>query len=94
MTPRTFNAYWFFFPVKFNLTTDTAIVEHDRWQYQYFTWLLVFLTYIGIPIIRRTKSSPTGYIYAFQSLHIYDTSVKPDEFQDVMHIINRNNNIT
>ncbi len=84
MTSRKIDAYWFFFPVTFDLSKKTGIVDHSRWQYVYFTWLLRLLTKFGLPIM-------SGKIYAFPSLHIYDPTATEDEYREIIHMIRNTN---
>lgn len=90
MKHRVITAYWFFFPVTLDLTSDTGTIDHDRWQYVYFNWFLQFITRLGVSVIRKT---PTGFLYAFPTLHVYDKTLTMDEFREVQHIIERNINL-
>lgn len=83
MEKRIITAYWLFFPVIFDLSAKTGIVDHSRWQYVHFTWLLRLLTKFGLPIMQ-------GKTYSFPSLHIYE-NITQDEYREVLHMIMNTN---
>lgn len=84
MDKRIITAYWLFFPVTFDLSEKTGIVDPSKWQYVYFTWLLRLLCKFGLPIIQERGT------YSFPSLHIYG-SLTQDEYREVLHMIMNTN---